>query len=81
MLNQQASWQMLELKPQLQQLLQGSGVKVGNPENVGRKTEDKNVGVPSKNLKSAAGCASSGVLTPVVFALLVALLMHQGLAA
>lgn len=58
MLNQQATWQMLELRPQLQQLLTGSGVKVGPINNVGQRTENKNVGVPSKTLSSSAGAAA-----------------------
>jgi hypothetical protein len=60
MLNQQATWQMLELRPQLQKMLAGSGAKVGPINNVGKKTEDKNVRVPSKNLRSAAGAAVAG---------------------
>lgn len=60
MLNQQATWQMLELRPQLQQLLTSSGVKVGPINNVGQRTENKNVGVPSKTLSSSAGAAFTG---------------------
>lgn len=49
---------MLELRPQLQQLLTGSGAKVGPAQNIGQKTEDKNMGVPSSRMTSAAGAAS-----------------------
>jgi hypothetical protein len=59
MLSQQATWSILALRPQLQQLLAGSGVTVGTPVNVGRATSDKNVGVPSKGLTSAAGASVS----------------------
>ena len=54
MLNQQATWSILQLRPQQQKMLGGSGVAVGAPQNKGRQTSDKNVGVPSKNLRSSA---------------------------
>lgn len=38
LLSQMATWQMLQLKPQLQQLLAGSGAAVGEARNVGATT-------------------------------------------
>ena len=81
MLNQQATWQMLELRPQLQQLLTGSGVKVGNPMNVGQQTEDKNVGVPSKMLKSSAGSLKNATMWGTLLAAVAAVLLAPGLRA
>jgi hypothetical protein len=81
MLNQQATWQMLELRPQLQKMLAGSGAEVGSINNVGKKTEDKNVGVPSKHLKSAAGAAVAAAWRAVMAACAAAVLAPVLLAA
>ena len=81
MLNQQATWQMLELRPQLTQMLTGSGVKVGPARNVGQPTEDKNVGVPSKSLSSSAGARLTGGWRSAVAAVAAAVLAHVLLAA
>jgi hypothetical protein len=81
MLSQQATWQMLELRPQLQQLLTGSGVKVGAASNVGQKTQDKNVGAPSKTLKSDARGAATGVWSTLLTGVAAALLAPFVLAA
>jgi hypothetical protein len=75
MLSQQATWSMLELRPQLQKLLGGSGVAVGAPQNKGRQTTDKNVGVPSKNLKSGAAGLTAASWMAVVLAGAAALLV------
>jgi hypothetical protein len=79
LLNQQATWQMLELRPQLQQMLTGSGVKVGPINNVGQVTEHKNVGVPSKGLTSSAGaaytCGWRGLLSALAAVVLAPLLL------
>lgn len=84
MLNQQATWQMLELRPQLQKMLAGSGAKVGPINNVGQQTEDRKVGVraPPKDSKqkSAAGAALVGGWKSVLAAG-VALLMAPALLA
>jgi hypothetical protein len=81
MLNQQATWQMLELRPQLQKMLTGSGVKVGPINNVGQRTEGKNVGVPSKSMTSAAGEGRAGGWRSKLAVLVVALVAHVVLAA
>lgn len=80
MLNQQATWQMLELRPQLQKLLAGSGVKVGPVNNVGQRTEGKNVGVPSKSMTSAAGEGLAGGWKSKLAVLVVTLVAHVVLA-
>lgn len=80
LLNQQATWQMLELRPQLQKMLTGSGVKVGPINNVGQPTESKNVGVPSKGMTSAAGQGSAGGWRSKLAVLAVALVAHVILA-
>lgn len=49
LLSQMATWQMLELKPQLQELVAGSGAVVSNATNVGTAASDKNIGNPKKN--------------------------------
>lgn len=73
---------MLELRPQLQKMLTGSGVKVGPVKNVGQATEDKNIGVPSKNLKSSAMTAGgAGVWRPLLAAVLAVVLAPFMLAA
>jgi len=59
---------MLELRPQLQQLLTGSGVKVGSAQNVGQKTEDKNMGVPSSRMTKSAASAAASRTWPAILA-------------
>lgn len=81
MLNQQATWQMLELRPQLEKMLAGSGAKVGPINNVGTRTDGKNVGVPSKNYRSAAGAAMAGGWRAVLAACAAVLLAPVLLAA
>eukprot|EP00878_Enallax_costatus_P000930 GHUV01001060.1.p1 GENE.GHUV01001060.1~~GHUV01001060.1.p1 ORF type:complete len:719 (+),score=173.97 GHUV01001060.1:262-2418(+) len=53
LLSQMATWQMLELKPQLQQLVAGSGVVISEARNVGTATPDKDIG--KKPLQSSSG--------------------------
>jgi hypothetical protein len=81
LLNQQATWQMLELQPQLKQLLGGSAVKVAPASNVGKRTEAKNIGVPSKNLRSSAGGASCGGWRSAVAAFAAAVFAHVVIGA
>ena len=81
LLNQQATWQMLELQPQLKQLLGGSAVKVAPASNVGKRTEEKNIGVPSKSLRSSAGGASCGGWRSAVAAFAAVVLAHVVLGA
>lgn len=70
LLSQLATWQMLELKPQLQQLVEGTGATVGDGNNVGTATSNKNVGNPDKRVPtSAAGVTGVGSLHMCLLAL------------
>jgi hypothetical protein len=69
LLSQQASWQMLQLRPQLQQLVAGSSAAVAAPVNTGTTTRDKEQGEPTKS-RSAAGRTWPPGLAPVMVALL-----------
>lgn len=64
LLSQQATWQMLQLEPQLKKLVGGSKVTVSAPRNVGTATTDENKGSPTKSSSAAQGLGSSARLAP-----------------